>query len=172
LAEPRSLAAPNDDIREMREILINSVLAVSLLACLQTASAGDPLHGMLTIDVMDPRSEVTQNINDRLLLRLKSEGDHEWEVQVIKRPSAEFPENLLYHSDQWHGPYPTQVFAWHVSSQYFPNERWLCVREHPYEVMVRLKDVETHGVGQDIYFVRGKIEVEWFQRQCKRGFGY
>ena len=46
------------------------------------------------------------------------------------------------------------------------------VREHPYEVMVRLKDVETHGVGQDIYFVRGKIEVEWFQRQCKRGFGY
>ncbi len=93
----------------MRETLINSGLAISLLACLQTASASDALQGMLTIDVMDPRSEVTQNINDRLLLRLKSEGDHEWEIQVIKRPSAEFPENLLYHSDQWHGPYPTQV---------------------------------------------------------------
>jgi hypothetical protein len=156
----------------MGQVLLILPLAISFLGHMQAVSASDPVHGILAIDVMDPRSEVTQKINDHLLMRLESNSDHEWEVQVIRQPSTEPPSNLLYHSDQWHGPYPTQVFAWHVSSKYFPDERWLCVRGYPYEVVIRIRDVVTRGIGQDINFVRGTIEVEWFHRQCKRGFGY
>jgi hypothetical protein len=149
-------------------------LLATMLALLAFASARAQAvpNGTLTLDVMDARPEISRVIDDRLLLRLRSQGDHEWEAEVLQRPATQFPENLLYHSRQWHGPYPTQVFAWHVASRRFPDERWLCVRGNPYEVAIRLKDIATEGAGADARFVRGTIEVEWFRRQCKRGFGY
>ena len=143
-----------------------------VLAGVMPASAQEHSNGTLALDVMDPRPEVTQAIDDRLLLRVHSQGDHDWEVQVVERPLREFPENLLYHSSEWHGPYPTQVFAWNVAERRFPEERWLCVRNHPYEVAVRLANMATDGAGPDARFVHGTIEVAWFHRQCKRGFGY
>ena len=142
------------------------------LLAVATAAAQTGRSGALAIDLRDPRAQVSQNIDDGLLLRLVSQGDHEWEVQVVARPPGEFPENLLYHSTQWHGPYPTQIFAWHVATGRFPHERLLCVRGRPYELAVRLKDVQTQGTGADAHFVRGAVEVEWFQRPCTRGFGY
>ena len=143
-----------------------------VLAGILSASAQGRSSGTLTLDVMDPRPEVTQVIDDRLLLRVRSQGDHDWEVQVVERPLREFPENLLYHSPEWHGPYPTQVFAWHIASRTFPDERWVCVRGFPYEVTIRLKDMATEGKGPDAHFVHGTVEVQWFHRACKRGFGY
>lgn len=99
-----------------------------------------------------------------------SDGDHEWEAEVVDRSPPDTSFNLLYHSLQWHGTYRTQASAPSIVAHEFPDERWLWVRDRAYEVMIRLSNIETRGVGQDAHFVRGTIEVKLFKRPCTRGF--
>lgn len=84
-----------------------------------------------------------------------------WEIGVYhdENPAA---GNLLYHSPNWHGPYPSQVDAWAEAAHYWPRgPRRLAVRGKPWTVIVTCEDCATTGVGDDARFVSGRLRVRW-----------
>lgn len=95
-----------------------------------------------------------------------------WEIAVAESGSKDESPNLLYHSRQWHGPYPSQVYAWHVQQHYFPDTRWLCVAGHPIEVKLQILNAKVKPSGETAVFERGQLHIEWFYRPCSKGFGY
>ena len=91
-----------------------------------------------------------------------SQHNFGWDVQVIQKPfDGKSSSNLLYHSLEWHGPYPSQVDAWHVTEKYFQNERELDVRGYPYRLKIVLVNPVVEGTGSDTRFVSGRVKVSW-----------
>jgi len=120
--------------------------------------------GSLTFDVRDKRELITRSIDKYLLLRVEradklAKEPGGWDVQVVRKPFDVNSENLLYHSREWHGPYPSQVEAWHVARKYFPSERELEVRGYSYEVKIILINPVVAGDGSS--FVSGEIKIIW-----------
>jgi hypothetical protein len=91
-------------------------------------------------------------INNEFQIRAVPDPDG-WEIGVIASPPRDFPINLLYHSNQWHGPYPTQIYAWHLLENHFPNTRWLCVSGQPIEVKLEIKNAKVKAEGESAIFV-------------------
>lgn len=116
--------------------------------------------GTLSVRVTDDRGSVEQDIDERLVLVLQG-GEFGWDVKAAERPMTLSSPNLLYHSSEWHGPYPTQVYPWNVARQFFPNERKLAIRGYPYEVTIRIVDVRIEGEGDQAKFKEGTILVRW-----------
>jgi hypothetical protein len=114
--------------------------------------------------VRDKREVITRSIDKELLLRIEradrlAQEPVGWDIQVVRKPFAVDSSNLLYHSVEWHGPYPSQVEAWHVARKYFPNERELEVRGYPYQVKIILINPIVAGDGSS--FVSGEIKIIW-----------
>ena len=146
----------------MKKALL-AILAVLLLNGLNT-EATQKRGGSLTFDVGDERKVITRSIDKHLLLRVVrvdsgTQGDFSRDIQVVRKPFHINSSNLLYHSREWHGPYPSQVDAWQVAKEYFPNERKLDVRGYPYEVKIILIDPVV--AGDEPSFVSGKIKIIW-----------
>jgi hypothetical protein len=116
--------------------------------------------------------EVRRQISDKLVLVARPEDDEGLSVEVVDADGGADALNLLYHSNEWHGPYPTQVYAWHVARGYFPNSRWVCVRGYPVEVHITLEHPKVKEVAAVPVFQGGRLAVAWFNRPCTRGFGY
>jgi hypothetical protein len=140
-----------------------AILAVLLLNGLNL-EATQKHAGSLTFDVRDEREVITRSIDKDLLLRVEranSLGQERfgWNVQVIRKPFDVNSSNLLYHSREWHGPCPSQIYAWHVAKKYFPNERELDVRGYPYQVKIILANPVVGADGSS--FVSGKIKIIW-----------
>jgi len=146
----------------MKKALL-AVLAVLLLNGLHLE--GKQKHGgSLTFDVRDKREVITRSIDKHLLLRVEradklAQEPVGWDIQVVRKPFDVNSGNLLYHSREWHGPYPSQVEAWHVADRYFPNERELEVRGYPYELRIILINPVVAGDGSS--FVSGEIKIIW-----------
>lgn len=107
-------------------------------------------------------------LGSSLLLRVRRAPSLGWTVTVVPRSSRPDRPNLLYHSRSWHGPYPTDVFAWSYQHQYFPNERLLPVYGHPYEIRIRLIDCRTSGSEEAVVFEGGTIKVAWRPAPVRR----
>ena len=143
-----------------------ALLAISVVLLLNGLNPeATPRHGgSLTFAVTAKHPVITRRINKDLLLRVErwdSVGPENfgWDIQVVRKQFAEDSPNLLYHSTQWHGPYPSQVCAWHIAKKYFPNERELAVRGHPYDVKIILVNPVVAGEGPS--FVSGEIKIVW-----------
>jgi hypothetical protein len=116
----------------------------------------------LSFSLTDGREVITQDINENLLLRvIKDSSGGGWDIRVVNKPSNINSENLLYHSVDWHGPYPSQIYAWQVVEKYFPNERQLHVRGYDYDVKISLKNTVTDGQGRNARFVSGSVYILW-----------
>ena len=114
-------------------------------------------RGALTFDVTDKRKVITKNIDRDLLLRVEKVGSG-WDVKAVRKPyNPNSSHNLLYHSREWHGPYPSQVEAWQVTERYFPNVRELNVRGYSYLVKIALINPIVENGG----FVSGTIRISW-----------
>jgi hypothetical protein len=113
--------------------------------------------------------EIRKSINPNLVLIVYPEEDG-WDVEVVKKSPTDPGYNLLYHSDQWHGPYPTQVYAWQIAEDYFGNSRWLCVQGYPVEVHILLLDPKVVKKGDEFVFQSGRLIVEWYKRPCTHPF--
>jgi hypothetical protein len=140
-----------------------AILATILLSGLNL-EATQKHAGSLTFDVKDEREVITRTIDKDLVLRVEradsvAQKHFGWDIQVIRKPFNVNSSNLLYHSREWHGPYPSQVYAWHVAKKYFRNERELNVRGYPYEVKIILANPVVGGDGSS--FVSGKIKIIW-----------
>ena len=140
-------------------------LASGLAALLPTAAPAQR-SGHFVIDVLS-RSEPPErrlDRNYRLTVRRFEDvnGEPFWEV-ALRRASDTTYDNLLYHSTQWHGPYPVHVGAITISQHRFPATRVLPgYRGAPYVVTVRLgDDIRIAGSDTNAVFRSGSFEVSW-----------
>ena len=83
---------------------------------------------LLAFNVTDGRRVITRDMGRGLLLRVVKERSvsqehYGWRVEVVPKPYRQSSRNLLYHSRRTLGAHPSQVYAWHVTSGQFPNER-------------------------------------------------
>ena len=133
----------------------------------QGLAAGRNSGGSLAFSAVDERQVILRDIDKRLLLRVEKirsvlQKNYGWDVQVIRKPyDASSSSNLLYHSQEWHGPYPCQVEAWQVAENYFPNVRELDVRGYRYELKIVLANPVVEGAGFDSRFVSGIVKISW-----------
>lgn len=120
------------------------MILLALLSALSTwapvtppAQDSTPFTVALRFDVTDTTAVFERALDDSLVLRVTREGALGWIVSVVRRSAGPDQPNLLYHSPQWHGPYPTDVLAWSFKSHFFPDERLLPVCGYPYEIRIR-----------------------------------
>ena len=145
----------------MRHVCLVTVAALLLNNFTVEAKPEPP--NSFSFDVLDSRRTIYRDISKNLVLRVVKD-DLGWNVQVTRKPITRKSNwNLLYHSLQWHGPYPSQVSAWHVARRYFPNERTLYVRGYPYEVRIALVNpvVEAEDT-----FKSGRIKISWARKRA------
>jgi len=148
------------------------VAFAALLLHGQSLEAKQKPSGTLSFSVVDKRKVLIHDIDKILLLRIVKESSVKqenfgWDVQVVRKPFDKTSSlNLLYHSVEWHGPYPSQVFAWHVADRYFRNERELEVRGYSYKLRIVLIKPVVEGTGPDTRFVSGTVKIFW-QRNRK-----
>ena len=87
---------------------------------------------------------------------------------VVRQPDRRSSRNLLYHSRRTLGAHPSQVYAWHATSNEFPNKRALEVWGYPVTVRVTLINPVAEGAGPDGRFVSGMIRITWERKEKAR----
>jgi hypothetical protein len=143
------------------------ILFAALLISGGSLKAKQKPNGTLSFSVIDSRKIIAREIDENLLLRVVKasslkQTDFGWEVEVVEKSSNESSRpNLLYDSPQWHGPHPSQVYAWHVGARLFRDERELKVRGQSYVVTIVLVNPVVEGESLDRRFISGKIKVSW-----------
>ena len=145
----------------MRTFLLS--LGVTVLL---PAAAVAQRSGHFVVDVLSPTEPPARRLdrNYRLIVRRFEDvkGEPFWEV-ALRRASDTTYDNLLYHSTEWHGPYPVHVGAITISQGLFPATRVLPgFRGAPYVVTVRLRDdIRIAGSDTNAVFRGGSFEVSW-----------
>lgn len=125
---------------------------------------------VIRFSVTDTTAVFERPLGRALRIRVTRYSGADWKVSVVRQSPGVDQPNLLYHSRSWHGPYPTDVLAWAHRSRFFPDERILPVRGHPYEIRIRLIDCHTSGSGGDAVFDAGTIDVAWRRAKVKRAY--
>lgn len=144
-----------------RIYLVSAVLA-GLLPVVATAQRS----GHFVVNVLSQTEPPERRLdrNYRLTVRRFEDvkGEPFWEV-ALRRASDTTYDNLLYHSTEWHGPYPVHVGAITISKGLFPATRVLAgYRGAPYVVTVQLgKDIRIAGSDTNAVFRGGSFEVSW-----------
>jgi hypothetical protein len=133
-----------------------------LMFTYRIAAAENHSDNSMSFSLVDKRELITQDISDELLLRIvKDRRGAGWDVSVVKKPFDKKSSNLLYHSPDWHGPYPSQIMAWQIAEKYFPNERKISTRDYPYDLIIVLTDPVIDGQSRESKFVSGNATVYW-----------
>jgi hypothetical protein len=122
--------------------------------------------GSVAVHVSDAREVVTRKIARNLLLRIVKDrsvdcDQYGWQLEVVRLPYHHDSPNLIYSNPSGHGADPSQVYAWHVAEQHFPNQRKLRVQGYPYEVSLDLSDVRVRGTGPQACFDTATLTVSW-----------
>ena len=146
-------------------LLLAIVLCGNWLGFAQTVNV-ERRGDLLAFDVTDGRKVITRDMGRGLLLRVVKERSvsqehYGWRVEVVRKPYRRSSRNLLYHSRRTLGAHPSQVYAWHVTSGEFPNERALEVWGYPVTVRVTLINPAAEGAGAEGRFVSGTIKISW-----------
>lgn len=136
----------------------------------QSVTANAQSAGSLSFGVTDNRKVITRSIDKGLLLRVVKDSSvkHKhfgWLVEVVRKPYKIGSANLIYTNKPGVGADKSQVYAWHVSNNEFPNEREIQVRGYPYTVKISLIDSKTTGNGPDARFNSGTLQVSWKQKK-------
>ena len=143
------------------------VFALSaVLAALLPAAATAQRSGHFVVDVLSPTEPPERRLDRDYRLTVRrfedTHGEPFWEV-ALRRASDTTYDNLLYHSTEWHGPYPVHVGAITISQRLFPATRVLPgYRGAPYVVTVRVRDdIRLAGSDTTAVFRGGSFEVSW-----------
>lgn len=120
----------------------------------------------ISLRVTEPRNVISRDIGDGLVLRLIKESSVNrehfgWRLEVARKPYRKNSSNLLYQNKAGRGADQSQVYAWHIAEQHFPNERALRVRGYPYTVRVVLVACQVEGRGPDAGFISGEMRISW-----------
>ena len=145
---------------------VRPILLSLAISALLPAAAAAQRSGHFTVNVLSPTEPPERRLdaNYRLTVRRFEDvkGEPFWEV-ALRRASDTTYDNLLYHSTEWHGPYPVHVGAITISQGLFPATRVLPgYRGAPYVVTVRLgHDIRIAGSDTNAVFRGGSFEVSW-----------
>lgn len=149
----------------MKKVICLILLSLFISSNLVAANSPDE---SLSFSLTDSREVITNDINDVLLLRvIKDSSGVGWDVQVVKKPFDIKSQNLLYHSVDWHGPYPSQIYAWQGAEKFFPNERRLQIRGYSYDVKIILANAVIDGQGRNARFVSGNATILWKRKALR-----
>src|SRR5919205_4456464 len=90
---------------------------------------------MVRFPVTDTSAVFERPLGSKLMVQVHREVDAHgesggWTIAVVRQPPGPDRRNLLYHSWAWHGPYPTDLFAWIHEAGYYPDERILAVYDY------------------------------------------
>jgi len=136
-----------------------------LIAALIFADGSTGRH-LIELPVTAP-SGIARPIAKGLVLEVRrlpdAHGIVSWEVVARDRHWLR-DGNLLYHSRQWHGPYPTMIDPWMIREHYFPNSNDFNIKGYPWRVTVECRDCAVAGNGDDSRLVSGTIRVRWRRR--------
>ncbi len=121
---------------------------------------------LLRFAVTDTMPLLERALGQALLVQVRREVDAHgspggWYISVVRQPAGPQRTNLLYQSLSWHGPYPTDLFAWIHEERYSPDERILPVYDYPYELRLRCAGCETVKTASGVRFSAGMVEVGW-----------
>jgi len=154
----------------MRPLVGGLLLLLLLLPSLpvrarsQAAADTTGFQPLLSFPVTDTVEAHTAPLGERLMVRVRHEDDgisFGWSAGVYRLPVGPSRRNLLYHSLRWHGPYPTELFAWSHRSGYFPDDRILPVYGWPYDLYLVCRACVTEGDSAVVHFTSGTVEVAW-----------
>jgi hypothetical protein len=148
-----------------------SVVGPSFLIALALGSSSWPLRAAedfrsaLTFSVTDERPEFAVDLSRDLRLQVRRAVDAKglhfgWDFMAIDRRLEDSP-NFFYACLCGHGPSPHDLYAWHFAKQYYPAERILSIYGYPFEVRVRCVDCQAAGIGSDVRFTAGTVDVGW-----------
>ena len=148
--------------------LLILLMLPSLPARAESGASGDTtgFRPLLSFPVTDTVDVHTAPLGSRLIVRVGHEADADgtslgWYAGVYRLPLEPASRNLLYHSLRWHGPYPTELFAWSHRSGYFPDDRILPVYGWPYDLRLVCRACVTEGDSALAHFTAGTVEVAW-----------
>lgn len=147
------------------------IFFVSAVFCFaQIAVARSQTANTLSINLTDKRKLFTRNISKNLLLRVVKDSSVSqehfcWNVEVIRKPYRQNSANLIYTNKTGTTADASQVCAWQVGDQYFPNEREIEVRGNPFVIKISLLQPKTEGTEADAKFTSGSLEISWTRKQ-------
>jgi hypothetical protein len=143
-------------------IFLLSAVTVALLSVAVEAQRS----GHFVVDVLSQTEPPVHRLDRDYFLTVRRfedrNGEPFWEV-ALRRTSDTTYDNLLYHSTEWHGPYPVHVGAITISQHLFPSTRVLPgYRGAPYVVIIRLHDdIRIADSDTNAVFRGGSFEVSW-----------
>jgi hypothetical protein len=119
---------------------------------------------LLRFPVTDTTPLFERPLGRALLVQVRREVDAQnvaggWYIAVVRQPARAESRNLLFHSWAWHGPYPTDLFAWIHEECYYPDERILPVYDYPYELRLRCEACVTAKTARGVEFTEGTVAV-------------
>lgn len=124
----------------------------------------------ISINLTDKQKLFTRDIGKELLLRVVKDSSVSqehfcWNVEVVRKPYDENSTNLIYTNKTGTTADPSQICAWQISEQYFPNEREIEVRGYPYTIKISLVQPKAEGKEADSRFTSGSLEITWTREQ-------
>ena len=138
----------------------------AIIAAFLPAAAAAQRSGHFVVNVLSQTEPKERHLDRDYRLTVRrfedTHGEPFWEV-ALRRAHDTTHDNLLYHSTEWHGPYPVHVGAITISQHLFPATRVLPgYRGAPYVVTVRLRnDIRIAGSDTNAVFRGGSFEVTW-----------
>ena len=146
-----------------------SIFILMLLFGFQNIKAQNNQSNTLLIDVTSNQKVISRSIDKNLLLRVVKESSASqknfgWRLEVVRKPYRINSANLVYHKKMATRSAPSQIYAWHISDNYFPNEREIKVRGYRFVVKIELINCQTEGSGPDGRFISGKLKVSWHSK--------
>src|SRR3954462_14507318 len=144
---------------------------IFLLSALLPAAATAQRSGHFIVDVLSRTEPAERQLDSSYRLSVRRfedvKGEPFWEV-ALRRKSDTTYDNLLYHSTEWHGPYPVHIGAITISQRLFPATRVLPgYRGASYVVTIRLRDdIRIAGSDTNAVFRGGSLGGSW---RPKRG---
>lgn len=152
---------------------ISLLLAFLFLTGVLVTNVEAQTAGSLSVGLTDKSKIIERSIDKKLLLRVIKDSsvtveDFCWIVEVVRRPSRDSSPNLIYTNPAGKTADASQVCAWQVIDQYFPNERTMKVRGYPYSVKISLVDPKTRGRESDTAFISGELKIEWTRLSPQR----
>jgi len=145
---------------------VRTILLSLGFAALLSGAAAAQRSGHFVVNVLSQTEPPEQRLDGdyRLTVRRFDDrnGEPFWEVALLRASDTSY-DNLLYHSTEWHGPYPVHVGAITISQGLFPSTRVLPgYRGAPYVVTIRLRDdIRIVGTDTNAVFRAGSFDVSW-----------
>ena len=148
----------------MRTAAIRCLVPIVLAAGAARATTATQ-HASIAIPLAAP-TDVTRAESPSLSLRVSGDPGA-FDIEVTSRnPVRGCPHNLVHRAP--HGPDPSEVLPWQVTSRRFADTRWIAVCGFPLVLEVSIADAQVGGAGGAARFTAGTLRLAISGRRVNR----